>query len=94
MKLRVVANNYTYVALRVLMEIVHSSFLTAHIPDCDPSEDMDGDEPDWPLFEEVCELRPGVCFSCQVSTCRLCVCEGKVRLCSMCHSDNLETSIC
>ena len=40
---------------------------TAHVPDRDPGEDVDGDEPDWPLFEEVCELRSGVRFSCQVS---------------------------
>ena len=39
----------------------------AHVPDRDPGEDVDGDEPDWPLFEEVCELRSGVRFSCQVS---------------------------
>ena len=43
--------------------------LTAHVPDRDPGEDVDGDEPDWPLFEEVCELRSGVRFSCQVSRC-------------------------
>ena len=43
--------------------------LTAHVPDRDPGEDVDGDEPDWPLYEEVCELRPGVRFSCQVSRC-------------------------
>ena len=46
-----------------------SSFLTAHVPDRDPGEDVDGDEPDWPLYEEVCELRSGVRFSCQVSKC-------------------------
>ena len=51
------------------MEIAYSSFLTAHVPDRDPGEDVDGDEPDWPLYEEVCELRSGVRFSCQVSKC-------------------------
>ena len=61
-----------YVALRVLMEIVYYSFLTAHVPDRDPGENTvtNADEPDWSLFEEVCELRSGVRFSCQVSTCR------------------------
>ena len=67
--------------LSVLMEIVYSSFLTAHVPDRDPGEDVDGDEPDWPLYEEVCELRSGVRFSCQVSTCS-CVKE-RFRLYSM-----------
>jgi len=37
------------------------------VPDRDPGEDVDMDEPDIPVFEEVCELRQGVHFSCQIS---------------------------